>query len=102
MDEISVSSQSMFAELLQRCLDGEFDDAFQEQGSFVRRRRDARFYWYYRWDAGGTKQERYVGPVTDKSITDRVNRFAASSRGEARYLWATAAPCHYKTPTIGS
>ena len=66
----------MFAELLQRCLDAEFDDAFREQGSFVRRRRDARYYWYYRWDADGAKHERYVGPVTDKSITDRVNRFA--------------------------
>jgi hypothetical protein len=76
MDEISLSSQSMFAELLQRCLDGEFDDTYQEQGSFVRRRRDARYYWYYRWDAGGAKHERYVGPVTDKSITDRVTRFA--------------------------
>jgi hypothetical protein len=76
MDEIALSSPSMFAELLQRCLDGEFDDTFQEQGSFVRRRRDARYYWYYRWDAGGAKHERYVGPVTDKSITDRVARFA--------------------------
>jgi len=65
----------MFAELLQRCLDGEFDDTFREQGSFVRRRRDTRYYWYYRWDADGRKHERYVGPVTDKSITDRVNRF---------------------------
>jgi hypothetical protein len=37
MDEISVSSQSMLAELLQRCLDGEFDEAFPERGSFVRR-----------------------------------------------------------------
>ena len=76
MDEISISSQSMFAELLQRCLDGEFDEAFPEQGSFVRRRRDTRYYWYYRWDANGSKHERYVGPVTDKSITDRVHRFA--------------------------
>ena len=76
MDELTLSAQSMFAELLQRCLDAEFDDTFPEQGSFVRRRRDARYYWYYRWDAEGSKHERYVGPVTDKSITDRVNRFA--------------------------
>jgi hypothetical protein len=76
VDDISLSSQSMFAELLQRCLDSEFDDTFQEQGSFVRRKRDARYYWYYRWDSGGTKHERYVGPVSDKSITDRVMRFA--------------------------
>jgi hypothetical protein len=76
VNEISVSTQSMFAELLQRCLDGEFDETFREQGSFVRRRRDTRYYWYYRWDAGGSKHERYVGPVTDNGITDRVNRFA--------------------------
>ena len=77
MDEITLSSQTMFAELLQRCLDSEFDDGFPEQGSFVRRRRDQRYYWYYRWDADGTKHERYVGPVTDVSITDRVKRFAS-------------------------
>ena len=98
MEEISVSSQSMFAELLQRCLDGEFDDAFQEQGSFVRRRRASRTYWYYRWDAGGAKHERYVGPVTDKSITDRVTRFAdiksdyRQRREMVRALLATRLP----------
>jgi len=42
MQEISLSLQSMFAELLQRCLDGEFDDTYREQGSFVRRRRAMR------------------------------------------------------------
>jgi hypothetical protein len=98
MEEFSVSSQSMFAELLQRCLDGEFDDTFQEQGSFVRRRRDARYYWYYRWDADGRKHEQYVGPVTDKSITDRVNRFAdiksdyRQRRDMVRALVATRLP----------
>lgn len=98
VDEISVSSQSMFAELLQRCLDGEFDDAFQEHGSFVRRRRASRYYWYYRWDGNGGKHERYVGPVTDKSITDRVNRFAdiksdyRQRREMVRALLATRLP----------
>ena len=98
MDEIALSSQSMFAELLQRCLDGEFDETFQEQGSFVRRRRDARYYWYFRWDAGGAKHERYVGPVTDKSITDRVTRFASiksdykQRREMVRALIATRLP----------
>jgi len=98
MDEIALSSQSMFAELLQRCLDGEFDETFQEQGSFVRRRRDTRYYWYFRWDAGGAKHERYVGPVTDKSITDRVTRFARiksdykQRREMVRALLATRLP----------
>lgn len=76
MDEISLATQTMFAELLQRCLDAEFDDTFHERGNFRRRRKGDRFYWYFQWDRDGQKHEKYVGPVTDKSITDRVNRFA--------------------------
>jgi hypothetical protein len=67
----------MFAELLQRSLDAEFDELFTEQGTFKRRLRQDRQYWYYQWDEGGRKREIYVGPVTDRSITDRVSRFAA-------------------------
>lgn len=52
MDEISFSSQSMFAELVQRCLDCEFDDAFQAQRSFVCHCRTPVVNCYYRCDAG--------------------------------------------------
>lgn len=76
MKEISLASQTMFAELLQRCLDSEFDETYQERGNFKRRKKSNRFYWYFQWDADGRKHEKYVGPITDKSITDRVKRFA--------------------------
>ncbi len=76
MDEISLATQTMFAELLQRCLDAEFDETYQERGNFRRRRKGNRYYWYFQWDADGRKHEKYVGPVTDQSITDRVKRFA--------------------------
>ncbi len=33
-------------------------------------------YWYYKQRQSDTHREVYVGPVTDKSITDRVQRFA--------------------------
>jgi hypothetical protein len=75
MQEITLATQTTFAELLQRCLDAEFDDGYRERGLFKRRKRKGRFYWYFKWDADGKKHEKYVGPVTDKSITDRVNRF---------------------------
>lgn len=65
----------MFADLLQRCLDAEFDDEFHASGLFKRRKRGAKFYWYYK-PPGRDAAERYVGPVTDASITDRVQRFA--------------------------
>ena len=66
----------MFAELMQRCLDAEFDEIYDERGAFVKRKRQSRMYWYYRQRQGDDIREVYVGPVTDKSITDRVQRFA--------------------------
>ncbi len=72
----TLATQTMFAELMQRCLDAEFDETFAERGNFRRKLRKNRYYWYYQWDEGGKKRESYVGPVTDKSITDRVTRFA--------------------------
>ena len=72
----TLATQTMFAELMQRCLDAEFDETFAERGNFKKRRKGARYYWYFQWDEGGKKRETYVGPVIDKSITDRVVRFA--------------------------
>jgi hypothetical protein len=77
MQEIDLATQTMFAELLQRSLDAEFDAEFRENGSFIRKKSKGRFYWHYQWRDGDKTRNKYVGPVTDKSITDRVNRFAA-------------------------
>ena len=35
MVDLSLASQTMFAELLQRCLDAEFDALYNERGRFV-------------------------------------------------------------------
>src|SRR6266852_1454223 len=75
MEEIDLATQTMFAELLQRALDAEFDAQFPEKG---------RLYWHYQWRAGEKVLSRYVGPVTDESITDRVRRFAAIKSGFRR------------------
>jgi len=74
--DLGLATQTLFAELLQRCLDAEFDDMFDERGTFVRRKRQSRMYWYHRQREGRSHREIYVGPVIDKSITDRVKRFA--------------------------
>ena len=72
----TLATQTMFAELMQRCLDAEFDETFTERGNFKKRRKGTRYYWCFQWDEDGKKRETYAGPVTDKSITDRVTRFA--------------------------
>jgi hypothetical protein len=76
MQQIDLATQTMFAELLQRCLDAEFDETFSERGTFRRKKSKGRFYWHHQARVGDKVVSRYAGPVTDKSITDRVNRFA--------------------------
>lgn len=77
MPEIALATQTLFAELLQRCLDAEFDEVYDEKGRFVRVRSRGRTYWHYRLAENGTRKQMYVGPYADPSITDRVNRFGA-------------------------
>jgi len=76
MQEIDLATQTMFAELLQRSLDAEFDETFSERGTFRRKKSKGRFYWHHQERVGNQVVSKYVGPVTDKSITDRVNRFS--------------------------
>ena len=76
LDPITLATQTTFAELLQRCLDAEFDELYDERGSFTRKRVKNRMYWYHQRKIEGKVASTYVGPVTDKVITDRVQRFA--------------------------
>jgi hypothetical protein len=76
MQEIDLATQTMFAELLQRGLDAEFDETFSERGTFRRKKSKGRLYWHHQERVGDKVVSKYVGPISDKSITDRVNRFA--------------------------
>src|SRR3982074_276860 len=76
MQEIDLATQTMFAELLQRSLDAEFDEAFDERGTFRRKKSKGRFYWHHQVRLGEKVVSKYVGPVNDKGITERVRRFA--------------------------
>ena len=76
IESITLATQTMFAELLQRCLDAEFDELYDERGTFRRKLSKGRMYWHHQRKIAGKVVSTYVGPVTDKSITDRVKRFA--------------------------
>jgi hypothetical protein len=77
LEEIDLAAQTMFAELLQRALDAEFDAEFPEKGSFKRKKSKGRLYWHYQWREGDKVLSKYVGPVADSSIADRIERFGA-------------------------
>jgi hypothetical protein len=84
MKEIDLATQTLFAELLQRSLDAEFDAEYRENGSFVRKRSKDREYWHFQWREGDQIRNKYVGPVSDASITDRVERFSSLKAGFKR------------------
>lgn len=75
---------TLFANLEERAHDADFAETFSADdpiesvgaGAFSRKKRNGRFYWYWQWRDGNTVRLRYVGPVTDKAITERVKRFA--------------------------
>ena len=75
MADVSLTTQTMFADLIQRSLDAEFDDLYEERGHFIRRRKAKYLYWYYQRRNGPKLHEEYVGPVRDESINERVKRF---------------------------
>ncbi len=103
--EISLASQTMFAELLQRALDAEFDEMYSEKGNFVRVRSKGRMYWQFRIGAGKKRKQIYVGPVADKSITDRVERFAdikSDFKGGRRWSEHSAPPVSQRADQIKS
>ena len=77
MQEIDLAAQTLFAELLQRSLDAEFDAEYGENGSFIRKKSKSREYWHFQWREGEKIRNKYVGPVSDASITDRVQRFSS-------------------------
>lgn len=77
---LGLQFQTMFAELEQRSLDAEFDEAFPLNGSFTKRVKGEREYWYYNGydpdaETGGKRYQKYAGPADDPDITARVERF---------------------------
>jgi len=73
--QIPLASQTMFAELLQRAGDAEFDANFDERGRFYQTRSGAKAFWYYRRRFYGKEHNLYVGPVDDKTLSQRIERF---------------------------
>jgi hypothetical protein len=87
MRHISLAHQTMFADLIQKCLDAEFDEAFAENGSFTQvKGANGQLFWYYKGydrsvDAGDKRYAKYVGPVADPGVTARVEQFKRVKAG---------------------
>lgn len=76
MKQMSLTLQTMFSDLEQRVHDASFTEDFDVKGSFHKRKRHNKYYWYWQIRNNTTVTQKYVGPVTDKAIADRVARFS--------------------------
>ena len=73
MKTVDPTHRTVYAELSQRTLDARFASDFPSDGRFVRWTRGERAYWYFdRAGEDGRRVRRYVGPVDDEAITERV------------------------------
>jgi hypothetical protein len=66
-------AQTTYAELLERCANAAFSDAFTEDGAFTSKTIKGRKYWYFQTGAGETRTQRYVGPETPE-LLERIAR----------------------------
>jgi hypothetical protein len=66
---VSLTTQTLYAELVDRCAIAAFEAEFPLNGSFVRVRVKERDYWYFQQgarDASGKQPRKYVGPDNDE------------------------------------
>jgi hypothetical protein len=57
-------AQTTYAELLERCANAAFDEAFTEEGAFTAKTVKGRRYWYFQTGTGVARTQRYVGAET--------------------------------------
>jgi hypothetical protein len=88
MKHFSLAHQTMFADLIQLSLDAEFDEAFPENGSFTKTKgANGQLFWYYKGykrtssEVENKRFAKYVGPVADRNVTARVERFQRVKAG---------------------
>jgi len=73
--EIGLSIQTLYADLVQRGLDAQFDQDFPEDGQFILKHRGELGYWYFQHSEGGRRRQKYVGPESDPDLSRRVKDF---------------------------
>ena len=83
-------AQTTYAELLERCANAAFDEAFVEDGAFTAKAIKGRRYWYFQTGTGDTRTQRYVGAETPE-LLERIahHKEARDDERERRALVST-------------
>lgn len=98
----SLTTQTIYAELVDRCATAAFDAEFPLNGSFVRVPVKGREYWYFQQgsrDASGSQPRKYVGPDTPE-LRERIENHgrAKGDYRERRHLVAMLRRSGFQSP----
>jgi hypothetical protein len=98
--------QTTYAELLDRCANAAFSEAFAEEGAFIAKTVKDRKYWYFQTGAGENRTQKYVGPETPE-LLERIahHREIRDDIRERRSLVSTlirSFGLHRPVPEIGN
>lgn len=89
--DLSLTLQTIYAELLDRAASSAFDEAFAEAGNFTPKTLRGRRYWYFQTaDRDGARRQRYAGPETPE-LLERIagHRKARNGARDRRGLVST-------------
>jgi hypothetical protein len=64
----SLVTQTVYAELLERCASAAFSSAFPDDGVFTSKTIKGRKYWYFQLSSSEGRTQRYVGPETPELL----------------------------------
>jgi hypothetical protein len=64
----SLTIQTTYAELLERCAASAFNASFREDGAFVNKTIKGRTYWYFQTPSSEGRTQKYVGPETPELL----------------------------------
>jgi len=98
----SLTTQTIYAELVDRCATAAFEAEFPLNGSFVRVTVKGRDYWYFQQgarDASGKQHRKYVGPDTAENRQRIANHGRAKNDyRESRHLIAMLRRSGFQSP----
>jgi len=101
-EAVSLATQTLYAELVDRSAAAAFEAEFPLNGSFVRVTVKGRDYWYFQEgarDASGKQPRKYVGPDTDETRQRMANHGRAKNDyRERRHLIAMLRQSGFRSP----
>lgn len=74
MSASSLLTQTSYAELLERCANAAFGEAFPHEGAFTSKMVRGRRYWYFQLPSEKGRTQKYVGPETPE-LMERIERY---------------------------